>query len=383
MNPRELRTPILIAVLLIGGSILLGYLSARNNEDWGAPSSYSARQYGAKAAYLLLLQSGYKVERWSKPPEELPKDAHDVTLVLAGAEHLINDEQGKAIGRFVRSGGRLIITGWPISYTDLPHSLANAPIRVGFAECKPAAPTSLTRARAITQEGSLYWDASVNSQAVHYRDAQGHAVVVSYPLGQGEVIWWSSALPLTNIGIREKGNLDLLLYALGGSRRILWDEYFHTTHNAARAARYAMILRWGEWQAALLGLVMLFAYARRSGPIIPLARPSRLSPLEFVQTMGSVFHKADARLAPLEIGLARLQQLAARRLALPPNVSPEAIAEAMRRRGYGVTEELAHALRAAQDATYDPGLKESASLKHARTIHQVLALLEREQRRNV
>ena len=383
MKANPLRAPVLLLLLLVAGAVLLAYLNQQNNRDWGSPSSYSARQFGAKAAYLLLIQSGYRAERWSRPPQELPANAAGITLVLASPEHLPRGEQSKALERFVRGGGRVLITGWWISSTGLPNHLSSGPVRVGFAECKPGAPTRLTRAGPITQEGEFYWEAQESTQVAHYRDGQGNAVVVSYPFGQGEVIWWASPLPLTNIGIRDRGNLDLLLYSVGKDRRILWDEYFHGSHDAGHMNRYAMALRWGEVQALLLSAVLLFAYARRSSPMMPLERVSRLSPLEFVQTMGSVFHKADARLAPLEIAFARLQHIAARRLSLPPNAGAEEIAMAMQRRGYGVSEGLSQELRAAQNAMRDPDLKEGAAIAHVRTIHQVLAKLEKERNRDV
>ncbi len=377
------RAPIVLALLLIALAMLLAYLNEQNRDDWGTPSSYSSARFGAKAAYLLLLQSGYPAERWERPPQELPKKAAGVTLILAGPEHTASYEEVQALEDFVRAGGRVIITGRWIAFTALPNSLTHGPARVGFAECTPSAPTELTRAGTITQQGDIYWDAQATGQSVHYRDAEGHAVVVSYPLGQGEVIWWASPLPLTNIGIRDKGNLDLLLYAVGKHRRILWDEYFHSTHDSRHIGNYAAVMRWGKWQLVLLGFALLFAYARRSGPVIPLARVSRLSPLEFVQTMGSVFHKADARLAPVEIAFARLRHIAARRLALGPEANAEEIAHAMQQRGYGVNQELSRALRTAQDAMENPSLKESSAVEHTSTIKRVLAMLEREQNKNV
>jgi hypothetical protein len=382
VKTKELRTPILLVLSLVAAAALSAYLNEQNNDDWGSPSSYSARRFGAKAAYLLLLQSGYKVERWTRFPQELPREAGGITLVLAGPENAPDEEQAEALARFVRAGGRAIVTGQWISSTHLTNSLSNGPVRVGFAECKPSAPTVLTRAGTITQEGETYWDTPATGQVVHYRDAQGHAVVVSYPLGQGEVIWWASPLPLTNIGIRDKGNLDLLLYAVGRDRRILWDEYFHTNHDAKHVSHYAKVLRWGECQVLLLGAVLLLAYGRRSGPLVRLARVSRLSPMEFVQTMGSVFHKADARLAPLEIAFARLQSVASGRLSLQTNASAEAIALAMQKRGYDMSEQLSQALCAAQDAMSNPSLKEKLAVEHTRTIHRVLAELERERKRN-
>jgi hypothetical protein len=112
--------------------------------------------------------------------------------------------------------------------------------------------------------------------------------------------------------------------------------------------------------------------------MVALPAPSRLSPLEFVETMGNVFHKADARIAPLEIALARLRQVAARRLATPPAATVEEIAAAMQLRGYPVNDGLREALREAEDATLDPGIKINEAVKHAGTLHKVLAIMERE-----
>ena len=383
MKARALQMPLFVAAMLVSVAVLAAYLTEASNQDWGSPSSYSSRQYGAKAAYLLLLQSGYRVERWSRPPQELPVAAVGTTLVMAGAEQIPDGDEAKALERFVRAGGRLLVTGWWIGSTGLPNSLDAGVVRVGFAECKPSAPTELTQAGPITQEGVVYWQSPDADQLVHYRDEQGHPVVVSYSLAQGEVVWWASPLPLTNIEIRNKGNLDLFLNSLGKDRRILWDEYFHGSHRAEHMGRYAVVLRWGEYQVLLLGAVLLFAYARRSGPVLRLARASRLSPLEFVHTMGSVFHKADARQAPLEIAFARLQRIAVRRLSLPPNADAEEIANAMQRRGYGVSETLSEHLRAARNAMLDPGLTEGKAIEHVRTIYQVLAKLERERTTDV
>jgi hypothetical protein len=381
---KSLRLPVLIALLVIGSSVLLAWLNEQNSDEKGHPSSYSTRKMGGKAAYLLLLQSGYPVERWAQPPEKLPAKSAGTTLVLAEPEEMISAENGKALESFVRAGGRLLVTGGSLPLGNLPESVDDGATRVGYAECKPAAPTFLTRAGAVTQDGDLHWSEAGSNQVVHYRDDKGNAVVISYRFGEGEVIWWASPLPLTNIGIRDKGNLDLLLYSVGSGRKILWDEYFHTPQHAAeKVKQYAMILRWAKWQLLLLGAVLLFAYARRSTPVVPLARPSRLSPLEFVQTMGSVFHKADARLAPLEIAFARLQQLAARRLSLPPNAKATEMVEAMQRRGYNVGDELARELREAEDALGNPDLKEATAVQHAGAIHRALAILEREHKGNV
>ena len=375
---RTLRLPIFALIFFVGAAVLVAWLTEQASDAPGAPSSYNVRKFGAKAAYLLLLQSGYKVERWEHEPQQLPQKPTGVTLVIAGPEFYPTAEQSTALKNFVRTGGHLLITGHAIQWTDLSGGVEYGTTRIGYEECPPAAPTALSRAGSITQEGDLEWVADIPGQVVHYRDKQGQAVVISYPLGQGEVIWWASALPLTNIGLRDRGNLEFLLYSVGPGQRILWDEYFHVRHDTARANNYARVLRWAKWQMALLGVFLLVAYSRRLGPVVALPAPSRLSPLEFVETMGNVFHKADARIAPLEIALARLRQVAARRLATAPAATVEEIATAMQQRGYPVNDGLRRALREAEDATLDPGIKINEAVKHAGTLHKVLAILERE-----
>lgn len=43
--------------------VALSILSSNDQADSGVPSSYSSQASGAKAAYLLLGELGYKVER--------------------------------------------------------------------------------------------------------------------------------------------------------------------------------------------------------------------------------------------------------------------------------------------------------------------------------
>src|SRR5258708_22637102 len=104
--------------LLVGGIgmvlmlTLVAWLSSNQKDQGvGAPSSYSVQRHGAKAAYLLLQQSGYKVERWKQPPAQLPADASGALLVLAGPESYCHPE-GKGGGiPFPLRGGRGLVSG--------------------------------------------------------------------------------------------------------------------------------------------------------------------------------------------------------------------------------------------------------------------------------
>ena len=48
------------------------------------PSSYSSASGGAKAAHLLLSDTGYNVQRWERPLSDLPLDSTNTLTVLSG-----------------------------------------------------------------------------------------------------------------------------------------------------------------------------------------------------------------------------------------------------------------------------------------------------------
>ncbi|HWW13211.1 MAG TPA: DUF4350 domain-containing protein [Candidatus Dormibacteraeota bacterium] len=369
-----------IGLLLV--MTLVAWLSSNQKDQGeGSPSSYSVQPHGGKAAYLLLQQSGYTVERSKQPPAQLPADASGVMLVLAGPESYPHAEEMSGIIRFLMRGGSVLIAGVrPNSFVPQASSEEGDP-RVGFAECKPVAPTGLTRGGPISQDGDLVWDSAKDAAVVHFvahskDDNDDKPVVVSYALGQGRVIWWASALPLTNAGIRDRGNLDLLLNSVGESRRILWDEYYHEEHAIASAHPSNPAQMWALAQAGFLGLLVILTFSRRSGPVVPLVRESRLSPLEFVETLGSVFHRAHGTQVATEIAFSRFQQVAARRLGIRGTTSANDILIAMAQRGIKVPADVATLVGRGEEASGDTELSEKQALEHVRALNQATRLLD-------
>jgi hypothetical protein len=364
-----------IGMLLV--MTLVAWLSSsQKDQGQGSPSSYNVQRRGAKAAYLLLEKSGYAVERWKLPPAQLPADASGVVLVLAGPESYPHAEEMGGIIRFLLRGGSVLIAGVrPDSF--VPQASADTEdVRVGFAECKPVAPTHLTRGGPISQDGDLIWDSDKDAAVVHYQDKDDKPVVVSYALGHGRVIWWASALPLTNAGIRDRRNLDLLLNSVGDSQRILWDEYYHEEHAMASAHPTNPAQMWALAQAGFLGLLVILTFSRRSGPVVPLVRESRLSPLEFVETLGSVFHRAHGTQVAVEIAFSRFQQIAARRLGIRGTTSASDILVAMAQRGLKVPPDVAALVGRSEDATGDTELSEKRALEHVQALNQATQLLD-------
>ena len=130
-----------------------------------------------------------------------------------------------------------------------------------------------------------------NRKFALYGDDENPAVV-SWRVGKGTILWWAGATPLTNSGLLLENNLEFFLDAVSypaspadAQPEIYWDEYFHGERSSLSAYIGKTPLPWGMLQIAIIGIAVLLAFARRSGPIAVPAVVSRLSPLEFVDTL--------------------------------------------------------------------------------------------------
>ncbi len=327
-----------VGIILVVVIVALVFFTAQGDHESELTTSYSDLPSGAKAAYLYLSEEGYHVERWDHSPAELPAEAHNTILVLASPLGRPTEDEKNALLLYLRRGGKVLATGFYAS-AFLPRTnllLEYLPDAV-WKEYSPIVVSPLTRGGSIKMSPVSYWAATEPDQIIHYAH-EGKGIVVSYKTGEGEVIWWGGETPLTNAGIQQSGNLGLLLNSLGNSKdvRILWDEYYHSSHvetinyMATPAIRYGLFL-----QCGLVFLVFLFAYSRRNAPIRPLNQPSRLSPLEFVHTLGGLYRRANATDIALEVPYNRFRSLLTRRLGLRPDTPSADLARAARTRfGY-------------------------------------------------
>ena len=357
--------------------VTLALLTPRDADTEGSPSSYSTKKRGGKAAYLLLKQSGYNIERWDKSPTELPINPQNELLIIAGPTRFADDEDGKALRKFVAAGGTLLAAGtWSSNFVPDGH-VSVGKFRVGWAECKPALPSKLSRGGPISQSGAAIWDKSNTLETLVHFTCADEPVVVSYMVGRGEVIWWASPLPLTNAGIRDKNNLNLLINSLNRDKHILWDEYFQNEAGRELVV-FPPMVRWAlTGQCLVLALMLLLTFSRRSGPTIPLAPESRLSPLEFVDTLGNLYQRAGTAQVPVEIAFTRFRQLAARRLGLFGTVSAQHLAQAMLVRRLVSDRSFAAQLARCEDAISDPTLTEKEALALVQFLNQAAETLKK------
>lgn len=350
-------------VLGLGAIVLLALIAftiwgPRRNDD-PMPTVTNTGSQGAKATFLLAGKLGYDAQDWQQPTGALQQvDAARTTLVLAAPFLPVKSLAAtKAdIADFLNRGGRVLATG-PTGAELLPNGKVANASSFDKALCltRPEGPGELARAGRVSLAVPVRWDAHGPEFRVEDRCGTD-AVVVRYPYGKGEAIWWSSAMPLTNAGLTEDTSLALTLASLGSTqvdgkpRTILFDEYLHTARESVEDT-LAGLPWWAlKLQAAIIAVLLVFSFSRRNGPLrLPVAVP-RTSPLEFADSMGRLYERAKATEAPLHAARAQTIRFLAEECGLSHEMlrqTPDAIAETLASRIGGDWSALASHLEAA------------------------------------
>jgi hypothetical protein len=380
LDARDLR-------LLIGaGAVMLVLLGltyaispAPAQQSIGYPSSYSSEWAGAKAAFLTLQELGYRAERWEKSPEDLPAASEGAVLVLAEPFASGTEAERAAIRRFVSVGGRVLAMGASAAALVPDGDASSVPEWNPQANTYSALlPSPLTRdAPEITMVAPDTWISSTHPWLGLY-GGDNKLVALSYRVGKGKVIWWASSSPLTNGSIREKQNLEFFLNCVGApsASRVLWDEYFHGARESLGSYFAETPLPWAGAQIALAFVALVFTFSRRSGPVRVPVGESRLSPLEFVETLGDLYQSAHASPAAVGVAYRRFRFALSRRLAVPAKAKlPELCRAAAGRFGWpeaSLLDTLARSERAMRSISLD----EREALDLVRQLHDYSAGLE-------
>ncbi|HKN74515.1 MAG TPA: DUF4350 domain-containing protein [Candidatus Acidoferrum sp.] len=359
-------------ILLIAGAVLvvltagLAFLGGDPKEQGTPiPSTYSANPGGARAAYLLLQDLHYKVSRWERSPTELPTDDGDAVLIIAEPFETPSKEEQEALLSFVEEGGQVIFTGARINAffpkARIEEEFSTAEWKTFSADV----PSNYTAGapKIVLQTGTTWQNLGAN-QLPLYGNTQS-PVVVSWRIGEGRVLWWAAATPLTNSGISQDGNLNLFLNAMNFPVRakqftvqIYWDEYFHGERTSLWSYVRKTPVAWGLVQISVLGLIVLFTFSRRSGPTVLPPAVSRLAPLEFVDTLGGLYERAGAEPAVVGFVYQQFRATLSRQLRISSNAGDTELADAVQTRlGWkegGLKTTLARALVASRARKVEP-----------------------------
>lgn len=346
-------------LLLVGGALLVlmmvagGVLSPPQDQyESPVPSTYSAQSAGAQAAYRLLGKLHYSVRRWENSPTELASEPGKILLILAEPQQPPSDNERKALAAFVEGGGDVLFTGANIRDYFAEAEISGEHPDPEFTSLSPSIPSWLARkAKHVSMQPQAYWGKLSGAELELY-GKDGLSAVVSWQLGSGEILWWGGSTPLTNAGITREDNLEFFLGSVSretknGFRKIYWDEYYHGQRSSLWSYVGKTSLGWSVFQIGVLALAVFFTFSRRSGPIFVPPEVSRLSPLEFVDTLGGLYERAGAASSALAVSYARLRTLLTRQLSLPASIQDGELALAAEQRLGWKDSGLADTLRRA------------------------------------
>ncbi|HUJ39072.1 MAG TPA: DUF4350 domain-containing protein [Candidatus Acidoferrales bacterium] len=375
LAPADRKALIVVAALflILMAALFLFGSGGVSTEGFGLPSSYSYGPGGARAGFVLLKEMGYPVQRWEKSPTELPDVGKGTVLILADPAYTPAAEERQALVRFLRTGGRILATGWEAATEFLPDGRA-VPGAAWPGETHPyeaLLPSPITIGAddiELVPEG--HWISADPTQLALY-GSEREPVVVTYEVGQGRVVWWASAWPMTNFGIGTRENMVFFLNSVGvpHGATVLWDEYFHGERGSLWAFLRTTPVPWAGVQLLLFGAALVATFGRRWGPVRPPRKESRHSPLEFVETLGGLYESAHAGGPAVGVALKRFRFLLTRRLGLPTGYPAEELGSAARVRLGADAEGLAELLTAAETAAVGPPMEDDAALHMVQGLH--------------
>jgi hypothetical protein len=368
--------------LLIGFGVLLALIlvlvifTVDADGGGGLSSSYSAGNNGTKAALLLLEQTGHAPTRWTRNPRALAEVGPNATLILANP--MASDESDvEAVRTFLRKGGRVVATGESFGQFVPKHTAHSGTVHFEWKSYKPHEPSELTRGISEIVMAPKFYFKQEDSESPFLDDDENP--VTRFRYGAGEVIWWSTAEPMSNSGIREKDNAQLLLNSVGDAGRgpVLWDEYFHQGGKTVVDSVLASPLRWGLLQTALIGALVCFTYSRRFGPTRESVATPRLAPMEFVETLAVLYQKSGGAHIAVEIVYEGFRAALQRRYSVRSTDGAEELAAVIADHLPGSNvKDTALLLHRIEDAAGNPSLRVAEATKLICEMHNLSTRLK-------
>jgi hypothetical protein len=354
-------------------AVAIGFLMPNGSDnDNPLPSSWLAGRHGARAAYETLLRSGYPIERWERPLSELAAEAGPQTVLILAQPDSREPEEIKAVRKIVERGGRVLATGFT-GGTILPGEAADTPKGINLAACKltPEGLDALAGSGEVWMKPGAVWGAGNPAARVQYSCA-GNPAVVEYDWGKGHIVWWAGSTPLENGSLNRAANLDLLLNSLGprAGHRFYWDESLHGEIRSPFS--YAHGPSWTLLWFGLLGLgvLIVFSFSRRSGPLRDLPPPVRATPIEFLEALGGLYRNAGAASTAVSIAFERFRRHSLRLCGQRPSKMDAAELAAIIRRRFPQTDESLEAdLAACEEAAWSQTATPKEALKLIQTLH--------------
>jgi hypothetical protein len=314
LDPKDRRLLLIcMSVVVVLAALTAFFARNQNSDDNIVPSSYLTGRHGARAAYELLASSGYNVQRWEDRLSELAAQADAQTVVILAEPIFTSPNDAKALREIVARGGRVLLTGLMGGMLAPGGDVrASTQFQGQFqAACKltPQGLDPLAGSGEVWMIPEASWGTEQPRARVQY-NCVGAPAVVEYGMDKGHVVWWASSTPLENGSIGRANDLNLFLNALGprDGHHFYWDESLHgEVHGIWYFARGpALYLLIGGFMG--IALLIVFSFSRRRGPLRDLPQPVRVTPVEFLEALGSLYAEAGASATAVELALERFRR---------------------------------------------------------------------------
>ncbi|MGH9408539.1 MAG: DUF4350 domain-containing protein [Vicinamibacterales bacterium] len=361
-----------VAVAAIGAALVVPPRDA-----FPPGSSYSTAADGTAAAFRTLSALGYRVRASPDPIPEISETPRSTLLVLAEPVEQPSEQDRRALRAFAARGGTVIATGCAGAMFFSAASAGHESDSVNLSTYRAAARSPLTiDAPEITMENAC--DGAKPGAGFQPLYMNGKSVGVELRrIGDGAAMWWASATPITNARISDAGNFDLLLNAAGApGRTVLWDEYYHGQRRSLWSYTAGTPLRWGVAQVALVLALAAAAYARRREPVRARVVEPRNSPLEFVDTMASLYARASCASDAVAVAYARVRRLLLAATGQAATATNVLLAAAAGPRVGVSPDEIATLLEAARTAAFDSALPPDAALPLVQRMQTLAAAIQ-------
>jgi hypothetical protein len=303
-------------------------------------SSYATAPEGAAAYAELLHRAGHAVRRLRTPLAERPLDRGS-TLIVLDPEGVLPDE-ARAIGRFVRAGGRLVAAGasvhWLARALDSPPPTW-APSDPGAAHVVVPVPETAGVTTVAFAEGGR-WE-SLGGALPILATPEG-AVAAVAESGAGRAVLLADAAPLYNGRLDRADGAAFGLAIAGAERRPV--AFLETVHGYGEATGLAALPARALWVLAGLAvaaLALVWSMARRLGPPeeepLPPAPPRR----DYVEAVAAGLVASGDRAGVAETAARAARTRLEQRAGLPPDAGEPELREAAARLGLDGAETAA------------------------------------------
>lgn len=410
---RDLIAVLFLLALFVVGGLLLGGRGAAPRRTVGAesgrdPSVTNDRASGSKGVFEWTAQIGYQPTVWRQSWSRLSPSETGVLLVIdpqvqtpvttitggggnGGDRTLLAARDAAPLRRWLAAGGGhtaiLLTSRLPSGQTgaqggskpasddqttfadalDLVVESASSAAR--RAEFPPLQPTADTQGMISLHSAA---DARISRARPDglalFGDGAG-PLALEIPVGRGRLIAVADGGLFSNENLVKSENAvflaDLLAHYAHPGDPVLFDEYHHgdVAGNPGGSIWEALgrPLQLALIQIFLAALCLIVLLGGRFGPPAPAGRDMARSSADYVASLASLYRRAEASGTALETLYRQFLRDVCGRLALPPDVNLERLAEVAARRGQ-VDKERFRRLLATCELRLDAGKVTEAEL---------------------